>query len=57
MAASCRTVANFYFYFGYSQLPQRSSDFTFLEQWMRMNDSINFKLLYEYLLACDLFIS
>jgi len=56
MASSRGSVANFYFHLSYSQLPPRSSDFTFLEQWMCMNDSIHFKLLYEYPLACDLFI-
>lgn len=53
VASSCRSAANFYFHLSYSQLPQISSDFTFLEQWMHMNDLINFKVLYDYLLACD----
>lgn len=57
MAASCRSVANFYFHLSYPQLPQISSDFTFLERRVHMNDVIIFKLLYENLLACDLFIS
>lgn len=57
MVASCKSMANFYFHLSYPQVPQISSDFTFLEWWVHMNDLINFKLLYEYLLACDLFIS
>lgn len=57
VASSRRSAANFYFHLSYSQLPQISSDCTFLEGWMHMNDLINFKLLHECFPACDLFIS